>query len=266
MASALRTTLRLTLMSNERGLGPNAMPPPVRTGDLTLPARARPVPFWRYIFAVVPETSPRVLVEAVPRRRAACSARTTRCSVPTSAGTAKSAALRSRCSSSLPSASTTVATPAMPWRASCTSRLSARPRGARSGFAAGSTAGAAALRDARDAGFAAAGVFAAGFAAAAAAFFAAGLVAALGSAAFSPALAGFLAAALAAGFSAAGFSAASCGSVSCAAVGAASAFAGSGAASAFSASGAAAVSSVSGAAASTSWFCLFSSVLTVTCP
>ena len=34
-----------------------------------MPTRARPVPFWRQALAVVKETSPRVRVEAVPRRR-----------------------------------------------------------------------------------------------------------------------------------------------------------------------------------------------------
>ena len=118
MARAWRTTLRLTLMAKLRGRGPKVTPPPVRIGDLTLPARARPVPFWRYSLAVEPETSPRVLDDAVPRRRAACSARTTRCSVLTSAGTANRSLLRSRVSISLPAASTTVATPSLPWRGS----------------------------------------------------------------------------------------------------------------------------------------------------
>ena len=45
-------------------MGPKAVPPPERVGDLTEPARARPVPFWRYSLAVEPETSPRVLVDA----------------------------------------------------------------------------------------------------------------------------------------------------------------------------------------------------------
>src|SRR5664280_1606382 len=79
MASALCAALRLILRSYERGLGPKAVPPPERVGDLTEPARARPVPFWRYSLAVDPEISPRVLVDALPLRRAACSARTARC-------------------------------------------------------------------------------------------------------------------------------------------------------------------------------------------
>src|SRR5277367_3103601 len=45
-------------------------------GERLEPARARPVPFWRHGLAPPPETMPRVLVAAVPRRRAACSART----------------------------------------------------------------------------------------------------------------------------------------------------------------------------------------------
>src|SRR6185312_11023280 len=55
------------------------MPPPVHTGGRLVPARARPVPFWRHGLEPPPETSPRVLVAAVPRRRAACSARTLWC-------------------------------------------------------------------------------------------------------------------------------------------------------------------------------------------
>src|ERR1700735_4115778 len=54
-------------------------------GDRLEPARARPVPFWRHGWAPPPETLPRVLVAAVPRRRAACSARTLWCT----SGTAK---------------------------------------------------------------------------------------------------------------------------------------------------------------------------------
>ena len=118
MANAWRTTLRLILMSKERGRGPNATPPPTRVGDLTLPTRARPVPFCRYSFAVDPETSPLVFDEAVPRRRAACSARTTRCSVLMSAGTANSASARSRVSTEAPDASTNVALPGVPRGAS----------------------------------------------------------------------------------------------------------------------------------------------------
>src|SRR3954454_23431382 len=52
------------------------MPPPVQIGDRDEPARARPVPFWRQGLAPPPRTSPRVLVAAVPRRRALSSART----------------------------------------------------------------------------------------------------------------------------------------------------------------------------------------------
>src|ERR1700736_3656220 len=55
------------------------MPPPVHIGERFEPARARPVPFCRHGLAPPPETTPRVLVAAVPRRRAACSARTLWC-------------------------------------------------------------------------------------------------------------------------------------------------------------------------------------------
>ncbi len=74
--SAARRSLRLTLKVKLRGLGPKVTPPPVHRGERFEPARARPVPFWRQGFSPPPRTSPRVLVDAVPRRRAASSART----------------------------------------------------------------------------------------------------------------------------------------------------------------------------------------------
>ena len=52
------------------------MPPPVQIGERDEPARARPVPFWRHGLAPPPRTLPRVLVDAVPWRRALSSART----------------------------------------------------------------------------------------------------------------------------------------------------------------------------------------------
>src|SRR4051812_31780694 len=55
------------------------MPPPGHSGDRLEPARARPVPFWRHGLAPPPRTMPRVLVECVPWRRAASSARTDSC-------------------------------------------------------------------------------------------------------------------------------------------------------------------------------------------
>src|SRR3954468_24915686 len=55
------------------------MPPPVQIGERFEPARARPVPFWRHGLAPPPRTLPRVLVAAVPCRRAASSARTDSC-------------------------------------------------------------------------------------------------------------------------------------------------------------------------------------------
>src|SRR3954452_1658066 len=55
------------------------MPPPVQIGERFEPARARPVPFWRHGLAPPPRTMPRVLVECVPCRRAASSARTDSC-------------------------------------------------------------------------------------------------------------------------------------------------------------------------------------------
>src|SRR4051795_9537959 len=55
------------------------MPPPAKCGARIEPWRARPVPFWRHGLAPPPRTSARVLVDAVPRRRALSSARTDSC-------------------------------------------------------------------------------------------------------------------------------------------------------------------------------------------
>src|SRR3954466_2399321 len=52
------------------------MPPPPHNGERIEPARARPVPFCRHGLAPPPRTWPRVLVDAVPWRRADSSART----------------------------------------------------------------------------------------------------------------------------------------------------------------------------------------------
>src|SRR3954454_15500132 len=52
------------------------MPAPANCGERIEPWRARPVPFWRHGFAPPPRTLPRVLVDAVPWRRALSSART----------------------------------------------------------------------------------------------------------------------------------------------------------------------------------------------
>src|ERR687889_1365717 len=48
-------------------------------GERDEPARARPVPFWRHGLAPPPRTSPRVLVDELPWRRALSSARTDSC-------------------------------------------------------------------------------------------------------------------------------------------------------------------------------------------
>src|SRR5439155_17275829 len=74
-----RRALRLTLTVYLRGLGPKTVPPPTQIGEREVPARARPVPFWRHGLAPPPRTMPRVLVACVPRRRAASSATTTSC-------------------------------------------------------------------------------------------------------------------------------------------------------------------------------------------
>src|SRR5262245_35909168 len=60
-------------------LGGKATPPPVNCGARVVPARARPVPFWRHGFARPPETRPRDLAPRVPARSAFSSARTASC-------------------------------------------------------------------------------------------------------------------------------------------------------------------------------------------
>src|SRR5512138_3121390 len=56
-----------------RTTGPNALPPPRNCGAASLPWRARPVPFWAYIFLAVAVTSARPLVLCVPCwRRDSC--------------------------------------------------------------------------------------------------------------------------------------------------------------------------------------------------
>src|SRR5215213_4571192 len=46
-----------TLTEKSRGVGGNATPPPVNCGARIVPARARPVPFWRHGFARPPASS-----------------------------------------------------------------------------------------------------------------------------------------------------------------------------------------------------------------
>src|SRR5439155_19244985 len=67
---AERFALRLTLTSNERIWGAKATPPPVNWRARIVPARARPVPFWRHGFARPPETIPRDFEPRVPARAA----------------------------------------------------------------------------------------------------------------------------------------------------------------------------------------------------
>src|SRR6185437_5695009 len=79
---AARLALRLTFTSKERIDGGKATPPPVQCGARVVPARARPVPFWRHGLERPPDTSPRLLAPRVPARSALSSARTvswTRC-------------------------------------------------------------------------------------------------------------------------------------------------------------------------------------------
>ena len=59
----------LTLTEKSRGLGGKTTPPPVNCAARIVPARARPVPFWRHGFARPPETMPRLFAARVPCRR-----------------------------------------------------------------------------------------------------------------------------------------------------------------------------------------------------
>src|SRR3712207_3970776 len=78
------------------GLGPPQVPPPTRLCGFMSPARARPVPFWRYSLRPEPTISLRPLVEAVKRRRASSSATTARCMTCSFGSVSKSGPLRSR--------------------------------------------------------------------------------------------------------------------------------------------------------------------------
>src|SRR5207342_3637661 len=77
--SAVLRALRLTFTSKLRMPGANATPPPVQCGARVVPARARPVPFWRHGFERPPATRPRLFVPFVPARAAFSSARTVSC-------------------------------------------------------------------------------------------------------------------------------------------------------------------------------------------
>ena len=54
-------------------------PPPRHSGELVMPARARPVPFWRHGFLVLCLTLPRSFCARVPWRALAWKATTTWC-------------------------------------------------------------------------------------------------------------------------------------------------------------------------------------------
>ena len=55
-------------LPKSRGRGPKAMPPPTKIGARMPPWRARPVYFCMRVLRVLPCTSPRVFVLAVPAR------------------------------------------------------------------------------------------------------------------------------------------------------------------------------------------------------
>ena len=73
-----RRTFLFRLYSCECGTGPCTTPPLRNCGARRLPWRALPVPFCRYGFFVVPDTSLRPLVLCVPARRFANCQCTTR--------------------------------------------------------------------------------------------------------------------------------------------------------------------------------------------
>src|SRR5689334_11795960 len=71
-----------------RTTGPNALPPPRNCGAASLPWRARPVPFWAYIFLAVAVTSARPLLLCVPCWRRDNCHTTQRCRMSLRTGTA----------------------------------------------------------------------------------------------------------------------------------------------------------------------------------
>src|SRR5258708_186406 len=78
-----------------RTTGPNALPPPGKCGAASLPWRARPVPFWAYIFLAVAVISERPLVLCVPCwRRDSCHT-TQRCRMSWRTGAPNTASARS---------------------------------------------------------------------------------------------------------------------------------------------------------------------------
>src|SRR6202789_170843 len=79
----------------ERTTGPCTTPPPRNCGARRLPWRALPVPFCRYGFLVVPETSLRPLALCVPARRFANCQCTTRAMMSARGFTAKNSPGRS---------------------------------------------------------------------------------------------------------------------------------------------------------------------------
>src|SRR5579859_7469781 len=93
--SALRSACRRMRLGisrlKSRGLGPKTMPPWRWCGARMLPWRARPSPFCLRILTVLPSTSPRVLVLALPTRRLASCASTAWCISGRSGRTPKTA-------------------------------------------------------------------------------------------------------------------------------------------------------------------------------
>src|SRR6185369_5935792 len=97
--SAVRSASLRTFLGKSwawlRTTGPNALPPPRNCGAASLPWRARPVPFWAYIFLAVAVISERPLVLCVPCwRRDSCHT-TQRCRMSWRTGAPNTASARS---------------------------------------------------------------------------------------------------------------------------------------------------------------------------
>src|SRR5216684_3344117 len=124
-----------------RTTGPNALPPPRNCGAASLPWRARPVPFWAYIFLAVAVISERPLVLWVPCwRRDSCHT-TQRCRMSWRTGTPNTASARSISPALPPSMVLTAIFMISPCRSGCRSgsigRRFAGPRLRRGGHFGG---------------------------------------------------------------------------------------------------------------------------------
>src|SRR5229473_1600718 len=103
--SAVLSARRRTFFCSEnswlRTTGPKITAPPRNCGERRLPWRARPVPFWRHGFLVVPWTSLMPLVLCVPARRLASCQLTMRARMSRRTGRPNTASARSMLPTSL---------------------------------------------------------------------------------------------------------------------------------------------------------------------